>query len=120
MTRKTLYADDVKAAILSKCDEIMKRVLTDDALPIVITQAMRREVHTMKHCVEIIDSLPAAEPDAGGRVAREYAELVRLCRHLLNQEWEQLNLDPIGEFITELDANGFISYLAASRPSVKE
>lgn len=54
MTRKTLYADDVKAAI---------EKAFDSAIPL-----SRLAYRTL--CLRAIESLPAAEPDAGERVAR--------------------------------------------------
>lgn len=63
--RELIDRDDAIEKFQSKCDEIMQRVLTDDALPIVVTQSMRREVHMLKQCIAALRSLPAAEKGEG-------------------------------------------------------
>lgn len=56
MTRKTLYADDVKAAI---------EKLQNELLPRAFLESSEHQMFAFKKVIVAIDSLPAAEPDAG-------------------------------------------------------
>ena len=69
MTRKTLYADDVKAAIEKLKKSLWERRWACAFLPEVQERCKTMEV-AYNEALAAIDSLPAAEPDAGERMER--------------------------------------------------